>query len=239
MTVHRFFCAELRPGENSLSHDEARHACQVLRLRVGDRVELFDGRGGRAFGELTQVDRKGAVVLVGQCEQVAPPPGPALTILTALPRPQRQPFLFEKCTELGVHRIVPLLCRRSTVRPQGSAAAKWQRTLVEAAKQSGCLHLPEIAEPETLEGSIGGLAATAAVRVFGSRAEDSVPLAGVLAEASAGAEVAAWIGPEGGLDPTEEDALRAAGVRPVSLGPHVLRVETAVLTVAAAVALRR
>jgi 16S rRNA (uracil1498-N3)-methyltransferase len=238
MSIHRFFCPALSAGEISLSPDEARHATQVLRLRAGDEVELFDGNGRRAAGRLQHTSKREAVVTVPDVAPPEPRPTPQLTLITALPRLQRQPFLFEKCTELGVTRIVPVLYQRGTVKPQASAVGKWRRTVIEAAKQSGCLYLPEVVEPQVFAQALVAHA-SAELRLFGVIGLGAGRLVDVLAANSRAERVEFWIGPEGGLDSAEAAALSQSGAQGVRLGNQVLRVETAALAVAAAFALRR
>lgn len=236
MTTHRFYCPNLAAGDLALDPEEARHALQVLRLAAGDTLALFDGKGRAAVGTLVRATRREAVVAVSDVPPVAPAPAPALTLLTALPRLQRQPFLFEKCTELGVSRIVPVLYQRSTVKPQPSAMAKWRRTTVEAAKQSGCTYLPRVDEPVDFAASLGMIAPDC-VTLFGAVGSGASRLADLLSTQPAA--IACWIGPEGGLNADETNRLQASGAKPASLGTQVLRIETAALVVAAAAALYR
>jgi 16S rRNA (uracil1498-N3)-methyltransferase len=236
MTVHRFFCDRLQEGRIGLSTEESHHAATVLRLSVGHVVELFDGNGRVARGRIGDIARTKVVVDVRQTEEVERPVGPALTLVTALPRTPRQQFLLEKCTELGVARIIPARFARSTVRPKVEAVARWRRLTIEAGKQSGAVYLPVIEGPGTLEESLA-TTADAELRLVATPGAGCRPVREAISDARAARSVAVWIGPEGGLTPEEQARLAEAGAEPVTLGRRILRIETAALVVAAAVAL--
>ncbi len=238
MGIHRFYCPTLAAGRSRLGPDESQHARRVLRLQAGETVELFDGAGRSARGELVEVTKSGATVATPVIDVAAPPAGPRLTLLTALPRQQRQPFLFEKATELGVGVIRPVRFERSTVIPKTGALERWRRCTIEAAKQSGCRFLPRIESPIAFaEGLTMGT--TGCLCLAADVGANHRPLNAVIAEAGVAQEVAIWIGPEGGLSDDERSALAEAGVQRVTLGPHVLRIETAGIAAAALCAARQ
>jgi 16S rRNA (uracil1498-N3)-methyltransferase len=237
MAKHRFFCRELGAGTLTLDREESRHAATVLRLRAGAAVGLFDGAGRVAEGVARQVARGAVTVEVDAVETVERPAGPSLTLLTAMPRAARQQTLFEKCTELGMTRIVPVRFDRSTVRPKSDAVAKWRRITIEAAKQCAAAFVPEIVRPRSFAESLEELGASDQA-MYGAVGDGVLPLLEALGSIGGG-RLAVWIGPEGGLTTEEAEALVSAGARPVSLGPLVLRVETAAIAVATAVALWR
>ena len=230
MTIHRFFCENLETGSIELSPEEAKHASAVLRLQVGDSVLLFDGKGRSGVGNISFVSKKRVEVEIDTVNEVSRPSPLLLTVFTAIPRTQRQPFLFEKCTEMGVARICPTIYERSTVKPKKEAAQKWLRTSIEASKQSGCLHLPIIDPPRDLPATLAGNAPE--LRLVASTGEGSELLPNVLNRFPETKELAVWIGPEGGISELETKELLKHGAIPVSLGPQILRIETAVLAVA-------
>jgi 16S rRNA (uracil1498-N3)-methyltransferase len=232
MSRHRFFISALTAGPATLGPEESRHATRVLRLGPGDAIELFDGQGRIAEATIAQVARAEVRVTVGTVRVIDPPTRGCLTLLTALPRAPRQPFLFEKATELGVAEIVPLVTARSTVKPRAEAVAKFRRTCIEAAKQCGTPFLPRVASPQTFTESLTHGAA-GVQRLIATTIGTPADLAQVRPPLDMSAGTALWIGPEGGFAPDEVAQAEAAGIVPVSLGPNVLRIETACLAAAA------
>lgn len=225
----RFHCGDLRTGQVKLDADESHHARDVMRVRVGDVAELFDGEGRTASATITESAHNVVVVTIDRVEQVAPARDSRLTLITALPRRPRQPFLFEKCTELGVVRLVLVNCERSTVQAAANAMPRWRRWTIEAAKQCGSIFLPRIDIAKSVSDSIGMVDDSAPRFVGDPKAADT--LAARLN--SRHGDAAVWIGPEGGLTDGERSGLSDHGVAAIRLCPNVLRIETACLTVAA------
>ena len=113
MTAHRFHTPDLHLGILDLSPNEAHHANAVMRLKPGDAVELFDGKGAIAVGILQAAGKRGASVEVTEIQRVERPNSNPLVLAMAIPKSPRQSFLFEKCTELGVDAIWPITFDRS------------------------------------------------------------------------------------------------------------------------------
>lgn len=223
-----FYCPDLRPGDNELPAEEARHAAAARRLEVGAAVTLFDGLGRYAPGRVARRDRRAMTVAV-DAVSAQPAPTRAVTLAVALPKGKRWQFLVEKLTELGVAAIVPVRFARSVV--SGSdpeSAIRWMR---EACKQCRRATLPRL-EPET---PFGDWLAGPGARAAAARGELflAAPGAGPLPPGAARLAPACVVGPEGGLTAEETAACLAAGASPLSLGPYVLRVETAGLAAAA------
>jgi len=233
MADPRFHVPVLSPGVLRLPGPEGSHAGRSRRLSVGDYVVLFDGRGHEAAGRIVSAARSGVEVEIGSAVFRARPT-PALTLAAALPKGPRQDLLVEKCTELGVAAIWPLLTERTIARGSGHKRDKWRRTTTEAAKQSGQCWLPELAEPRRLSEVVGdlghfecGLAASGAG--VGRSITD------LAAELSKARSILAFVGPEGGWTDSEMGSLLAAGAQPVSLGPNILRIETAAVALVAVI----
>lgn len=210
-----------------LDGPEGRHAAAVKRLRVGEALQLADGRGGLAQAVVVAVDRDTVGVRITGRVTV-PPPAPRVLLAQALVKGDRGELAVELATEAGVDGILPWRAERCVARwedgPRGAKAlARWRSTVREAAKQSRRPWLPEVEEPVT----------TAAL----ARRAGVVPVALVLHEGAtdrladanlpASGDLLLVVGPEGGISPAELDALVAAGARPVRLGPEVLRASTA------------
>ena len=165
-----------------------------------------------------------------------------LTLAVAMPRKQRQSFLFEKCTELGVWAIWPMICEHSVVKPAPDRTIRWKRTTIEAAKQCERCRLPRVSDTQPYSATVARAREFDAL-VVASATPTSEPLSGVLAGYRAKAadsrpmSLMVWVGPEGGLSAEEEESAVAAGATRANLGDTVLRVETAAVAVAALVEL--
>lgn len=228
MSERFFLGTPPREGRAVLDGDEARHLTRVLRARIGDEVVLFDGTGTAWPARVAGVHRD-RVDLETTATLVDPPhPGPAVTLAVALPKGERQKWLVEKLTELGVDRLVPLVTARGVAEATASARARLERGVIEACKQCGRNRLMEIGEPQSLSSLLAAVGdAELIVADPGGK-----PLAHPRAAGVAGG-VLALVGPEGGFTPEELAAATAAGAVRTTLGPHILRVETAAIAVAA------
>ena len=231
----RFFVpVEMWHAETAeLPESEARHASQVLRLEVGDRVEIFDGTGRAAQVELVVVSKRGvtAKILGEWCEKRA---HPEIHLIVALIKNERFDWLVQKATELGAASIRPVSAERSVVKIAAAEVekrrAKWVQAAVEAAKQCGHVVLPEIFAVSAA--AVAFRAAPEGLKGIPSVQADGRPLDEFLAvEADA---VTFAVGPEGDWTEGEMQAAVACGFIPVDLGRHVLRSETAAMHVLSA-----
>lgn len=221
--MHAFFCPDLETGLVNLPEEEAHHATQVLRLSVGQRIALLNGRGTRAEAELVDVSRKRCVAMV--LESVQLPPERSARIHLAVSHTKqadRFEWLIEKAVEVGVDRITPL----ATARTERSRARvdRMERVAISAMKQSQRAWLPQIDELTPLEHLL--LEPLPPQRFFGLLAPDSLPLADLY---SPGTDTLVMIGPEGDFTPGEVEQMRASGAMPMTLGRARLRTETAAL----------
>ncbi|HZZ86187.1 MAG TPA: 16S rRNA (uracil(1498)-N(3))-methyltransferase [Anaeromyxobacteraceae bacterium] len=229
MTVRR-----LHLPRSAISGDRARleprdlhYLTGVLRLAPGAPLEVFDGEGGAFQGTLGEGE-----VLLGP-RRAAPAPAAVIWLAFALARGEKNDLVVQKTTELGATRLLPFQAERSVVRLDAARGrergARWRRIAEEAARQCGRAEVPAVDAPASLAEVLGRAPA-------GFRRLLLHPGAGEpFAEACQGAAEGflAVTGPEGGLTEGEVEACLAAGARAVSLGPRVLRAETAALTVAA------
>jgi len=212
-----------------LSGDEARHLARVLRAQVGDTVSVFDGRGREWPARVATLGRDRVGLELGPVVEVAPP-SRALTLAVALPKGDRQKWMVEKLTELGCTRLVPLVTTRGVAEATPGAVQRLMRSVVEACKQCGRNTLLEIAPPLTVAEVLAARDAATLALVADPEGE---PLGTVLAHHTNA--VLALVGPEGGFTAQELAVAGAAGCRRVSLAPHVLRVETAAIALAAGI----
>jgi 16S rRNA (uracil1498-N3)-methyltransferase len=208
----------------------ARHV-QVRRLQPADALVLFDGRGGEWAATVRQMGRAQVTVQIGAHDPVTREAPCAVTLAVGMPANERMDWLVEKATELGVAEVRPLVTERSVLRLDGERAerkrAHWQAVAVAAAEQCGRTRVP-VVQP------VRALAAPDALPAAAPCTHGWVlSLAPEARDASAlrGGTGAHWLlsGPEGGLTDAELARARAAGAQPLSLGPRVLRAETAPL----------
>ena len=208
-----------------LTGDEARHALQVVRLRVGEEATLFDGSGVEFRARLETADRRSAGFRVLERLEVARTPRLAVTVASAVPKGRRAEFLVEKLSELGAARFVPLAFERSVVDPRarpGNHLRKWRRAALEAAKQCGRNRLMEVAEPVSFAELSETVGAYGSAWVCDASGESPHP------DVLRGQDTAlVAIGPEGGLTEAEAREAREGGMAPLGLGRTILRVETA------------
>ena len=219
-----------------LTGGEAHHLTNVLRRQVGDEVLLFDGEGIEARARIVSLESAGG----GSVELEIISHGPAKTetrlpiiLATAVPKGDRFEWLVEKVTELGVARIVPLLTERSIVNPGAGKLDKLRNAVIAASKQSGRSRLMEIETPLTWSEFLARETGHGILCV----ADPSGDPVGHL-DWDTGKPIVIAIGPEGGLTERELAAAVAAGAKLVSLGPRILRIETAAVALAALISIR-
>jgi 16S rRNA (uracil1498-N3)-methyltransferase len=225
----------LAAGSASLGETASRHA-QVLRLQPGDALTLFDGRGGEWRARLHAMGRREASAQVLEHLAVERELPTAVTLALAMPAGDRMDWLVEKATELGVAAIQPLTSERSVLRLSGERAAKrrahWHSIAIAACEQCGRNRVPEVAVPVALAEWLASPGARTGERRLLAWRE-----AGQWSRVGTGPLVL-LSGPEGGFTPAEEDAARAQGFVPTTLGARVLRADTAPLAALASVALQ-
>jgi 16S rRNA (uracil1498-N3)-methyltransferase len=225
----RFFISPPIAGERAvLTGDEARHLSAVMRAAVGDEVTLFDGSGAEFVARIAAI-RKGAVELsIVARHEISRELAFALTLAVALPKGERQKWLIEKATELGVTRLVPLITERGVAQPVDAALDRWRRAVIEASKQCGRNRLLEIA-PASPVAEFLAAAPPSATQLIADPTGQPIGSLGL----SKNGEVVAAIGPEGGFTRAELSVAISNGWQPVSLGNRTLRVETAAIAIAA------
>ncbi|MFI3244009.1 MAG: RsmE family RNA methyltransferase [Akkermansia sp.] len=240
--MHRCYLptAQWEQESHWVEGDEAKHALKVMRMRVGDQCELFDGKGVSALCRIEQVDGSSRMLLhVEQLQaQDAFEALPDITLALAIPKGSNMDLIVQKAVEMGVRRIVPLLTERTIVRLKAKEGAskreKWQRTVLEACKQSGVSLLPVVEEPVNLDAFLGR--AQGGIKACCAIVAHAKPMRELLEEQreAGGRELTILIGPEGDFSPKEYALIEAAGYGAMSLGPIILRVETAVFMAIAA-----
>jgi 16S rRNA (uracil1498-N3)-methyltransferase len=238
MSERRLYCANLTPGVVTLDEAESRHALQSLRLRAADDVMLFDGRGRLAHGILEPDEHAGrrrprrTARLTVERVLCEPPPSRTLTLIVAGCKGPRLTWMTEKLTELGTTRIVIADFERSVVHAGKAHAVRLSRTAIEAAKQSQRVWLPEIICGVTLVEAVDRRQPGALVVAHPAREAPSLS-SRLPAHELGERDLTAVVGPEGGLTEAEIAMLSEANGELVRLAPHILRVETAAISIAA------
>ncbi len=227
---HRRFVVSpdaIRVGEVDLSA-HARQLVTVLRLRRGDEITILDGSGREWQAVLTAADaRQARADLVCELPSAADLERcPAITLVQVVPRGSAMDTILAKTTELGVTRIVPIEAAHS-VRRLGDRRPRWERIVREAAEQSGRRTVPEIADACTIQGYIAQRGSGQLMVCDADPA--AAPVLAACRDVAAEKAVACVVGAEGGLSSDELAHLRDAGGTPITLGPHLLRADTAAI----------
>lgn len=238
MPDFRVFCSphSTEPAEITLTAEESHHLVAVNRAQPGDTVVAFDGHGSEWICELTD-DRKNAAVLKVRFGQKIKPLPFEITLGQALPKGAFMDAIVRKATEIGVARIVPLQSERTQVHLDGDRQdkkiGKWQTAALEAAKQCGNAFIPEVLPVQSatafLENSRDYDLKLIASLQPGARSLKAVLKDFTEAQNRAPKKVLWLVGPEGDFTPAEMSTSRSFGFEPVTLGPLVLRCETAAI----------
>ena len=212
-----------------MTEDEARHLREVLRLKPGDEVSVFDGEGKEFRASVVQARREPATLeLRNEIEPARPESPLQITLAVALLKGEKFDLVVQKATELGVTKVVPLITRHADIklRDQADAAkrvTRWQRIALEAAKQSGRAVVPEVSLPTPLQSVFNP---SNPCLLFSERAGHGLTQ-------FATDRVTAIVGSEGGWSDEELEQAHNAGAQIVTLGGRILRAETAAITAAA------
>lgn len=230
--MHRFYLPNLQ--QPSLSAAESHHAIHVLRLKEGDSVNVFDGRGREAQCAVSAIATDSVRLKLLSQTNASPLPC-RITLAQAVPK-KNMDLILQKATELGVSAILPLISERTIVQLDDQDTKKldrWQAICLEACKQSGNNWLPELHPPQKARdffAALEGQPRSFDLKLIGSLQPDSRPLKRILADSSRvsnATSVLIMIGPEGDFTPAEINLAKSASCLPLSLGPLVLRAETA------------
>jgi len=225
----RFFVPSLSEDTVVLTGEDGRHIARSLRCRVGDAVELCDGGGTDALGTITALDGDTVTVELAQRRPSRGELPCAVTLYQALPKGDKLEFIVQKAVELGVSAVVPVLTSRCVSRPDGRSMAKklerLEKIAREAAGQSGRGVLPQIRPMLHYPAALAEMAACPCSILFYEKA--GRPLGEVLA--SRPRAISCLVGAEGGFSPEEAQAAEDAGLAVCTMGPRILRCETAPL----------
>jgi 16S rRNA (uracil1498-N3)-methyltransferase len=239
MHLNRFYCDSLKEPAVELTGGQAHHLFTVCRLKAGDKVELFDGAGTLATAFIKKAKGKSVLLKITNLEKIKKPDRPEVIIAVSPPKGERFDWLLEKCTELGVDRIVPVIFKRTIKQPKNpKVAQRWRNITIAAAKQCRRIFLPQIDMPMTLSEALSALKKqyNKAEILIGSLEPKSAAL---ITNRFGTKDTIAFIGPEGGITEDEKTFLENCGAKFVRLTDTILRVETAALVFAAILAAGR
>ncbi len=212
-----------------LGSEQARYLGRVLRLRVGDHLLVFDGEGREFQASITAIDKTGVTLHVGEKTLTSTESPLRVHLVQGISRGERMDLIVQKATELGVKRITPVLTEFGVVKLDAARAAKrrehWHRVAISACEQCGRVRLPLIDAPIRLKTWFGSKPPHADSEII-LKPGASTPLKQIGSPAT---KICVLIGPEGGFSETEYEDAEVAGFRAVSLGPRILRTETAAI----------
>src|SRR5947208_9641730 len=235
--MHRFYVSpeSWNPRAVALSGAEAHHARDVLRMKQGEKLVLFNGQGREITAEIVDVSDE---IRLRRLHEAETPPLKCRIILgPAIPKGKNMELIVQKAVEIGAAEIAPIISNRTIVRVDPESAAqkqtKWQQIAIEAAKQCGQNWLPRVHAPRRL-GEFFATSATFDLYLVGSLQPGAQHLKRILADYSSEHQhlpesVLMLIGPEGDFTPAELTLARRHECYPITLGPIILRVETAAI----------
>jgi 16S rRNA (uracil1498-N3)-methyltransferase len=232
----RFFIPRVSREDRVLvGKEEARHIRHVLRMKPGDKLMAFDGTGVECRCRIAEASGHAVIVDVLERREIAREQPVIVTLAIGATRTGAMGLIVQKCTELGLARLIPFQAGRSVARIHNPARIeKWRRTAIEAAKQCGRNVLPEIQDPVTLQ-DLMPVIREHDLSVAAAVAQHALPLKHILEQNGSAKKILYVIGPEGGFEADELAELSRGGAVPVSLGPGILRVETAAIAALAVI----
>ena len=238
--THRFFVTPqtIRDDRVILRGTLVHQLRDVLRLGPGDSIVLLDNTGAAYRTELTAVDREVVRGQIADKWTVESEPTAHITLYQGLLKGQKLEWVLQKGTELGITAFVPVLTSRCVVSHLDDVSSarfeRWQKVIVEAAEQAGRARIPRLAEPVLFRDACKALQG-AQLALIPWEEEKERHFRETLRQAASAKEISIFVGPEGGFADFEISLAKEFGVLPVTLGPRILRAETAGLVTAAAV----
>ncbi len=244
MGLNRFYVPpeRIKQGEAIIEGPEANHLARVLRLLPGEQVRVFDGQGHEYLSRIREIDGPRVFVTLEAepgTNNLSVKREPPLKIILGqgMPKGEKMELIIQKGTELGVARVIPLVTERTIIRLEPDRAVKrqqrWQKVAAEAARQSQRTLIPQVDLPTSFNEVLNALPNPDTTLCLIPWEDESTCFLKPLLRQRAAVPELVWvfIGPEGGFSAAEIEQARAAGVIPVSLGPRILRTETAGFTV--------
>lgn len=231
--MSRFFVSpkNIKRKEITIKGSEAHHIAGVMRLKEGDKIVVFDGTGKEYTGFIKEADKKAKKIIIEIISTKRPFTGtlPEIVLAQSIPKKDKMDYIVEKAVELGVSRVIPVISKRTIVRPDKASRKKkterWRRIAVAASKQCGSLSVPKIENIVEYHEIMGRLDNYDLV-LFACLDEGTIPLKKAISSFKSG-KVLVFIGPEGDFTPEEIILATRDNSRFVSLGRKVLKSDTA------------
>ncbi len=238
-TNYRFFCEVITEPVTKLSPSEAHHLTGVLRLNIGDKIELFDGKGSVAKAVIATAKKRNVTLAIEHLQRDAPRQNQRIVLASSIPKTDRFDWLTAKATELGVDRITPVIFEKTVKLPNNpKILTRWQNIAISSAKQCRRVFLPQIDNPTQLDEAIDNLKNTYPnSQLLLASPEAQAPSLAQLPKNDR--DIIIFIGPEGGITNAEEQLLIQNSAQPVRLTSTILRVETAAIAAAAILSTQR
>ena len=230
--TRRYFFQNSNEQNVRLSDAEAHHFIHVMRGKIGQELELFDGSGNVYRAKVSQISRKEIDLEILETNSVDRELAQSLTVAVAMPKGDRQKFLVEKLVELGVSELVPIHCERTVSRINSQSINRIQRSVIEASKQCGRNKLMQISAEVGFHEFAKTQSADSLKLIAHPGKNDSVNMGEIIAECS-NRDVQILVGPEGGFTDAEVEFAVEKGWQIVDLGSRILRTETAAISLAA------
>lgn len=233
--MSRFFAKpeDIKGNLASISGDEAHHILDVMRLKKGDSITAFDGEGREYEGIIRDTEKKKVTIEIKNTRKVVEDGKVKITLAQSISKGDKTDFIIEKAVELGASEIIPLITERTIVRfdsrKEAAKNKRWSNIALSASKQCGRLKIPQV-HPVTDFNSALNSVKNYNLALMACLCKDTMGIKEVLRDFKEGS-VIVFIGPEGDFTEEEINRARNAGCRLISLGPRVLRVETAALNI--------
>ena len=218
-----------------IDSSESHHITHVKRLKVGDNIIVFNGMGDEFEAEIEDIEDNRVKVNINQQKTISKENIVGIDIAFAIPKGKRSHLLIQKCTELGVHKLIPINYARSVVKLKDDCSAKiekWQKIAIEASKQCGRNTITEIGQVVNFD-NILKTVDSYDLSLFACSQSDANNLKNTLQEHPKPNNIISFIGPEGGFTTNEIEMATKSGCKFVSLGSRILRIETAAIAVSA------
>lgn len=234
LAKHRFYVPPSEWGDETiqLGDEEAHHCRDVMRCQTGDRIAVFNGQGIESETEITELSRKR--IILKKLSEIETPPLPAqITLGQAIPKGKNMDLIIQKATELGISRIVPIESTNTVVHLKEKDGIKkqekWQRIAIEACKQCGQNWLPTVEVPTTVE-KYTSERRSESLNIIAAIDPQSLPFKKIISQCDTTPTTASMlIGPEGDFTQEEVECATGKDFHPMSLGPIILRSETAAI----------